>query len=205
MTAALQQEVRQRILDTAYDLLSEHGVAHLTQPRVSRAAGVRQGHLTYYFPRRSDLLVALARHSMEILAGPLVSQANSGALGPADFRSAIIHALSDRRRVRAVLGLIAAADEDPAVREALRDLVKRVRAQLAQVFASLGLPADPETVALVHTFIVGAGVLSHARADDEARREAHAVVGHLMGLLPRMRPVRKRASRSRRLPGGTAS
>src|SRR5881227_2373362 len=71
-------EVRERILEAALSLLAESGAHELTQPRVSKAAGVRQSHLTYYFPTRADLLVAVARHGMEILAGPLLDQAQRG-------------------------------------------------------------------------------------------------------------------------------
>ena len=203
MTAPPQKEVRRRILDTAYNLLAEHGVAHLTQPRVSRAAGVRQSHLTYYFPRRSDLLLALARHSMEFLAGPMTSQARRGSMPPQHIDDVFMQALSDRRRVRAVLGLIAAADEDPAVREALRDLIKRVRARLADLFAGIGLPSSAETIALVHTFIVGAGVLHHARADDEARAEAQAAMRFILEWLVRV--PRRRKPRVRKQPAGASS
>lgn len=188
------QDVRERILDTAYDLLAEHGAAYLTQPRVSRAAGVRQSHLTYYFPRRSDLLVALARHSMEILAHPLIPEERRTAVGPA-LGEVFFQALTDRRRVRAVLGLIAAADEDPGVREALRDLVHRVRGRISELFVSLGLRGDPETIAVVHTFIVGAGVLHHARADDEARAEVQVTMRFLADWLSHARRGKRKASR----------
>jgi len=192
--AAPVQDVRKRILDTAYDLLAEHGAAYLTQPRVSRAAGVRQGHLTYYFPRRSDLLVALARHSMEFLAHPLIPQERRAAVAPA-LGEIFVQALTDRRRVRAVLGLIAAADEDPGVREALRDLVHRVRGRISELFVSLGLPGDPETIAAVHTFIVGAGVLHHARADDEARAELQVIMRFLADWLSQAPRRKRKASR----------
>ncbi len=195
MNAAL--DVRKRILDTAYDLLAEHGVAHLTQPRVSRAAGVRQSHLTYYFPRRSDLLLALARHSMEQLAGPFVEPAHRGSLGAERIADVFLLALSDRRRVRAVLGLIAAADEDAAVREALRDLVQRVRGRLGELFAALGLPSDPDTVALLHAFIVGAGVLHHARADELARAEAQKAMRFAVQTLMRRRTSSARPRRKK--------
>jgi AcrR family transcriptional regulator len=184
--------VRTRILDTAFGLLAEHGVAYLTQPRVSRAAGVRQSHLTYYFPTRGDLLAGVARHSMEILAGPMLDQAHKGVLTPARMSAVLARALTDRRRVRAVLGLIVAADEDPAVREALRELLKLVRARLAEVFAAVGMPDDPHSVALVHTFVVGAAVLHHARADDAGRREAEAAVSFVTGLAPTLKTARKR-------------
>jgi AcrR family transcriptional regulator len=162
-------DVRTRILETAFGLLSGHGAAYLTQPRVSRAAGVRQSHLTYYFPTRGDLLAALARYSIDILAGPALAQAESGAITKAQLPAILLDAMSDRRRIRAILGLVAAADEDEHVREALAELIRMVRARLARLFAALGLPHDANSVALMHSFIVGAAVLHHARADAAAR------------------------------------
>ncbi|MDH3319882.1 MAG: TetR/AcrR family transcriptional regulator [Betaproteobacteria bacterium] len=53
--------VRDRILEAALGLLAESGAHELTQPKVSKAAGVRQSRLTYYFPTRADLLQAVAQ------------------------------------------------------------------------------------------------------------------------------------------------
>src|SRR3712207_5502484 len=89
-----QMDTRTRILDAALGLLAEGG--ELTQPRVARAAGVRQSHLTYYFPTVTDLLQAVARHSFEKLAREL------GAAGrkPASLADAIAHGTADKKRVR---------------------------------------------------------------------------------------------------------
>jgi len=64
-------DVRDRILQAALRLLAESGAHELTQPRVAKAAGVRQSHLTYYFPTRADLLQEVARYSIGTLAGQL--------------------------------------------------------------------------------------------------------------------------------------
>ena len=64
-------DVRGRILEAALGLLAESGAHELTQPKVARAAGVRQSHLTYYFPTRGELLQEVARHSIDKLAGQL--------------------------------------------------------------------------------------------------------------------------------------
>jgi AcrR family transcriptional regulator len=193
-------DVRARILDTAFGLLAEHGVAHLSEPRVSRAAGVRQINLTYYFPTRADLLVGVARHSMEILAGPLLDQAQRGAVTPAQMPAILTAALTDRRRIRAVLGLIVAADEDPQVREAMRELLQLVRARLSEVFTALGMPADPQSIALVHTFVVGAAVLNHARGDEPGRREAEAAVRCIVSMAPHLRDAAATHKKKRTRP-----
>ena len=177
-------DIRAHILDTAFALLADHGIAYLTQPRVSKAAGVRQSHLTYYFPTRGDLLAAVARHSIEILAGPLLDQAQRGALSFEQLPAILTQALTDRRRIRAVLGLVVTADEDPAVREALRELLGLVRARFGEVFAAMGRPQDPASLALLHSLVVGAAVLHHARADEQGLVEARAAARFIVELLP---------------------
>ena len=107
-------------------------------------------------------------------------------------------ALTDRRRIRTLLGLIAAADEDPTVRDSLRGLVRMVRDRLGQLLEAVGLPHDPQTLALLHTVIVGAGVLHHARADDEAHAEAGRILETLTGLLAVAAPQRRRTRRERK-------
>ena len=198
-SAPPRREIRTHILDCAYELLADHGVGHLTQPRIARAAGVRQSHLTYYFPRRGDLLTALARHSMESLAGSMIDKAQQETMDAESMAEIFTQALSDRRRIRTLLGLIAAADEDPTVRESLRALVGLVRARLAGLLKAMGLPHDTQSVALMHTFIVGAGVLHHARANDEARAEAGAIIGKLISLFPA--PAAKRVTAGSKAKG----
>lgn len=182
--AATGADVRTHILDTAFGLLAEHGVAWLTQPRVSKAAGVRQSHLTYYFPRRGDLLAGVAQCFLERTSGVWLARAKQGTLGARQLPGVLTEALTDRRSIRAMLGLISAADEDPQIREALRGIVRLVRARLAALFGMLSIPNDAKSVALAHTFIVGAAVLHHARADAGARREAEVAVRFIAALLP---------------------
>lgn len=180
-------DVRTHILDTAFGLLAEHGVAWLTQTRISKAAGVRQSHLTYYFPRRGDLLAGVAQHFMNSVSQMWIARAKDGTLSAQQLPDVLAEALTDRRTIRAMLGLISAADEDPQIREALRAIVRLIRARLAALFDVLSLPSDPQSIALAHTFIVGAAVLHHARADERARREAEVAVRFIAALLPTLR------------------
>jgi hypothetical protein len=88
--------------------------------------------------------------------------------------------------MRVMLGVIAAADEDSKVRDALRELIGVIRARLGALLRALALPDDLPHVALLHTFIVGAAVLHHARADEPARLEAQDVVRFVVSVLPRL-------------------
>ncbi|MGZ3723652.1 MAG: TetR family transcriptional regulator, partial [Bdellovibrionales bacterium] len=55
-----RENVREKILKTAVALLGECGIRKLAQPQIAKSAGVPQGHMTYYFPTRSHLLIAVA-------------------------------------------------------------------------------------------------------------------------------------------------
>jgi AcrR family transcriptional regulator len=152
-------DVRSRILEAALGLLAEG--ADLTQPRVARAAGVRQSHLTYYFPTVTDLMQAVARHSFESLAGELGGKGAGGIAG----------AIGDRRRVRLMLSLVRAADRDASLKPRMRAFVAEIRKRIGPL---LGLEGDE--LAFVHTVVVGAAVLQLARDDAQARREARKAI-----------------------------
>jgi len=55
----LSHERRDRILDAAEDLFSDHGFDATPTARIAQAAGVPKGLVFYYFPRKIDLLLTL--------------------------------------------------------------------------------------------------------------------------------------------------
>lgn len=165
-------DVRSRIMQAALELLAQGG--ELSQPRVSKAAGVRQSHLTYYFPTVTDLLQAVARHSFEHLASEL--GAGGGARRPASLAQGIARATRDKRRVRMMLGLVTAADRDASLKPRMRAFVKELRARIAPMLAGAGLEVNHDDMAFIHTMVVGAAVLQLARDDAAARKEARHVL-----------------------------
>lgn len=162
-------DVRGRILEAALGLLAESGAHALTQPKVARAAGVRQSHLTYYFPTRGELLQAVARHSIEKLAGQLAHRHASLADG-------IAAGAADKRRSRVMLGLVTAADRDPAIKRRMRRFIAELRQRMTPLLAGAGLDPSGEDIAFFHSVIVGCAVLQLARDNAEARREARQVL-----------------------------
>ena len=163
-------DVRERILQAALKLLAESGAHELTQPRVAKAAGVRQSHLTYYFPTRGDLLQEVARYSIGKLAGQL-EHTRPGAL-PENIAAGA----ADKRRARVMLGLVGAADRDPKIKQGMRKFVAELRGRMAPVLAAGGMATDPESVAFFHSCVIGCAVLQLARDNPEARAEARAVL-----------------------------
>jgi AcrR family transcriptional regulator len=160
--------VRERILDAALGLLAEGGTHELTQPKVARAAGVRQSHLTYYFPTRGELLQELARHSIGKLASQLAHAPK------ASLAEAVAAGSADKRRARVMLGLVAAADRDAKIKARMRKFVGELRGRMAPLLDAGGLRTDPESIALFHCCVIGCAVLQLARDDAAARPEARA-------------------------------
>jgi AcrR family transcriptional regulator len=177
--AATRPAVRERILEAALSLLAASGAHELTQPRVARAAGVRQSHLTYYFPTRGDLLQEVARYSIDKLAGQL-AHGRPGALP-----EVLAAGAADKRRSRIMLGLVTAADRDPKIKQRLRKFVAEIRTRMAPLLDAAGLATDAQSVAFFHSVIVGCAVLQIARDNAEARAEAKAVLGKAASCIAR--------------------
>src|SRR4051794_32051453 len=197
MPADGAQDMRLRILDSALGLLAGQGFMEVTQPKIAKAAGVRQSHLTYYFPTRSELLKALAVHSIESMLNSLAAGASSGKLTPALFAQFSGEALADKRRARVMLGLVVSSEEDRQIKQFMREFVARVRATLTGVARLLGREPDAISIAALHMLFVGATVLNVARDDANSRRECAeiarlAVETFLLGSPPAAEPKTRR-------------
>lgn len=153
--------VRLRLLDAALDLLRREGLRALTQPRVAAAAGVSQSHLTHYFRRRNDLVLAVAQHASAAtfaeLQGVLVAHAaaSQGAAPRARALSLVRLLMGDRARSRLLLALAIEADEDPEIRAAVHAWVAMLRGLVAM---GLGKTLDDPDVDLALATLWGLGL-----------------------------------------------
>jgi AcrR family transcriptional regulator len=148
--------VRERILDAAIAILGESGLQHLTQPQVAERAGVRQSHLTYYFPTRQDLLEAVTARAVEGIAGGVRRAVGDDAgpdLGPMLSRFAA--SVADLAHMRMFLALLVEADGDPALRALMLGGTRRLEAALADV---LGGDGATERARLVLAAVWGLGL-----------------------------------------------
>ena len=184
MPADLKPVTRNRILEAAYALLSRHGVGELSQPKVARAAGLRQSHLTYYFPTRSDLLQALAQHSIGQMLARLTGEATRGSLTPERLALLVGKMVSDKRRARTMLGLVVTSDEHREIKQALREFVAQVRGGIRGLAQMLGKDIDSERIAAFHSLMVGAAILNVARDNAQSRKDcaqlARFAVEHIL-------------------------
>jgi AcrR family transcriptional regulator len=124
--------VRERILAAATDVLRTHGIQGLSQLHVAREAGVRQSHLTYYFPKREDLVEAVAMRFIDHAFGGIGALTAGAAT---DDRVATLRRMAamvaDAGHMRMFTSVIIEADRDPKLRAA----VVRVTKQLQSAFA----------------------------------------------------------------------
>jgi AcrR family transcriptional regulator len=162
------EDVREKILDAALSLLGDHGVRWLTQPRVAEKAGVRQSHVTYYFPRRSDLIGAVARRYIESAGVEMLEifqRAEFDDVGQL-LTAFAYKQVGDRRRSRTLMGLLVASEEDAALRAQMVQAVRTLRSVIAQ---ALGVDEGDPKATIVQATLWGLGInhLLMGGAEDE--------------------------------------
>jgi len=174
--------VKTAILQAGHDLLKTQGIAALSQLRVAKAAGIKQSHLTYYFPRRSDLLLAIATHAVDTVSAEL-----SARLEHSPPKAALLDTLSKSViggvHPRIMLGLAVAADEEPALRVPLRKLIRTIRSSIQAAFECAGIAGSEGATLLLHAAVVGLSVMHHAQQSAASAREARNGVAALLTLL----------------------
>jgi AcrR family transcriptional regulator len=187
--------VRERILDAALAILSESGIQHLTQLEVAKRAGVRQSHLTYYFPTRDDLLEAGAERGVEHLAAGL----DRLAAGETDgTRSHLIErlaaAISDRAHMRMFIAMMVEADGDPAVRAVMTRGTQQMEAAVAE---ALGDSNDLARARVVLAAVWGLGLYQFVMRPGPQADPTRAYLSWVIAAASERSP-RSRASRSRK-------
>ena len=205
-------DLRPKILEAGLATLRKHGYAGFTQPRVAGLAGMRQSHLTYYYPTRLDLLAAVGRAAVD---QQLVAvNATVSSLQSIDQAAlAIANLVSRRDDTRVLLALAQAGDEEPKLRELFQELANAIVAQVGRFIERTGHVAKGiESARAIHAISVGLAVVDLAtglpsgkeRAADIMRLVLTAVLGGAAAktkpmVAPKQSPRTKRAG-PRRVP-----
>jgi AcrR family transcriptional regulator len=173
---------RKDILEAGLALLREHGLSALTQPKIAAKTGLRQSHLTYYYPTRVDLLTAVTRVAIEgQLAG--VRSMVKAASSPRKAALAVASATVRHENTRVLSALNQAADQEPAVRTLFNELLAEFTGELHLLLKTLGLPAGEAQVDFLHALFVGLSVIDLATARPKGKARAEAVLNLALGLL----------------------
>jgi len=175
-TAVTAPPVRQRLLEAALQVLGDEGIHALTQTRVAEQAGLRQSHLTYYFPTRSDLLKGVVEHAAGETPFRFMAQRQAQKPTLAALRAHLGAQVTDVRLARLMLAMTAASDEDPSLKQWMTEFDRRMREMFGDVLASLGYRVRAQEVALFHATMVGIGVLNSSEGTAESAAHARRMV-----------------------------
>lgn len=166
--------VRERVLGAAIEIAQTAGLESMSQAKVARRAGVRQSHLTYYFPTRVDLIKAMfstvrdqimeeSRAAVEVVCKPGLSPA-------AQLREFLKAELDKPERARMLMSLFLAAQEDARLADWLKDFEREMVEPAMVLFASAGLQLDRKYAELIHLFLCGCATLRVFLNNDQTTR-----------------------------------
>ncbi len=169
------KSVRQRIIDAALELTQTVGVQGMSQARVAASAGVRQSHVTYYFPSRADLTKALAYAIRD-----QVLEETQTALQTSDSNNDPIQVLrhfclkevSNLPKAKLLLALMFVAEQESSLHPWIDDFHLESLAQWQTIYRALGIQASEEEIELFHATFVGATLLGAQTGSEAALRRA---------------------------------
>jgi AcrR family transcriptional regulator len=187
--AGVRPNQRERILDIALGLMSEHGAGATSMRQLAAACGVNVAAIYYYFPSKAELLRSVIeerRYGLRLRELPEVDT----TLAPRERLVALILAMADGAMEeeaiwRLLLGEGLRGDETALAvgRELLAALEPALEAWLVELFPPTEQPStsvDIDSVATVvlaqlFSFFVGQLFRPPAQRDAAARREAEAI------------------------------
>lgn len=160
----MKLSTKDKILKAAVEMLEKNGIRSVTQNAIAKVVGISQGQLTYHFPKREDLVMALSDATLDSIADFLLSK-GPGLRGSSfeKLMSMVLASMKARFHARALTGLIMEADENPAIRERLVAQGEKVRFLIA---AGLDLEPDDPEVVVAHASIIGFGMLYLLHGND---------------------------------------
>ena len=181
-----QNSARDMILSAAIQVLQDEGPTKLTQTRVAKAAGLRQGHLTYYFPRKSDLWIATAERAHNDMEAQFATLLSTSGLGDSkkEVRPKLVKLLTDlvdnHQRSRVLLSLVLQAQEEVELMELCRENSRRSREFLKAV---LGAHYPSAIVEVTLAALWGMGMRELISGMSEEHHGTEELVGELFKLL----------------------
>ncbi len=150
-------KLREEILDAAIALLRRDGERAMTQTSVAREVGIPQGHLTYYFPKKRDLVLGVAARFAELSSADMLTFFSERRDVP--VREALLaYAVGltrDRERTRMVLGLLVMSEGEPQLAKILERNASGLRSMLAPI---LDLEPHDPVVDLMLALLWGLGI-----------------------------------------------
>jgi len=176
------EDRRQQIVNAGLAILREEGLPGLTQPRICARTGLRQRHLTYYYPTRLDLLTAVTRAAIE--RRRVAAQAAAAGINSIDEAvSQIAVFTAQHENTRVLLALMQAVDQHPTLRALYDEMTNDMLATIQSVFVKLGLAQTRANIDLLHTLVVGLSVVDLATGRSGGQDRARAALATAFQML----------------------
>jgi AcrR family transcriptional regulator len=167
---------RTRILTAGVEVLHSDGFAALTQHAVAEKAGVRQSHITYYFPTRLDLLQATAQYGAECMMQPISNAAIGGVLSFEEFRELLLPDHTDRGWWRLMTALVAACSESENIRNWIVQFDRQIRERLREGFKAFDIRLGDLDIEFLHASYIGAITLDMQELTEASQARARTIV-----------------------------
>lgn len=139
---------RRALLDATEHILIDQGNARLSMRAVATTAGVRLGHLQYYFPTRADLIQAVLARALERSLDRLAHATGAGAEtpldgDPAELVTALLTEHTDPRLTSLFTEIWALAAREDTIAGVTRAFYRDYRDHVATVIARAN-PDQPD-------------------------------------------------------------
>ncbi|GAU86192.1 TetR/AcrR family transcriptional regulator [Bosea sp. BIWAKO-01] len=169
------EDRRNQIVEAGLALLAEEGLPGLTQPKIAARTGLRQSHLTYYYPTRTSLVTTVARAAFDAQAE--AARAVIARISSVGEAAAAIAAVTGRHeRTRVLVALNQASEREPEVRQLFNDLTKILHSEFAGLLMKLGLPATDTDVEMLHALFIGLSVFDLATCRPGQQERSRAIL-----------------------------
>jgi AcrR family transcriptional regulator len=186
---------RKEIIKAGIAVLREHGFMGFSQPRVAAEAGVRQSHLTYYYPTRLDLLTAVAQVAIDRQLAAVDSILETSS--PKAAAAAIANVTVRRENTRVIMALAQAADQEPALREIFRQLADGIILRAGKLLGRLNIEPTEEHCYLLHSLSVGMAVIHLATGRADGERRSARTLEMALALMKPIAPMKQGRARKR--------
>jgi AcrR family transcriptional regulator len=161
---------RQDIINASLAVLRESGYSGFTQPRIAAKVGLRQSHLTYYFPTRVDLLTGVARVAIDRQLAAVDGVVGASSVPAA--AKAIANVAVRHENTRVIMALVQAADQEPVLRELFHELADGIILRAGRLLKNLNIEPTDEHCYLLHSMSVGMAVVDLATSRKDGERRA---------------------------------
>lgn len=157
--------MKEKILKTAIQVLREGGIKKLSQPEICSVLGIRQSQLTYYFPRRQDLIKAIVAEFSETARDRLNRLSSDADI------TTIINELEMQITkpgpIRGFLGLLIEGDQEPVVAKIMLEHMREFEAALSLRLEKL---LRPEEVRFLLEHLRGIGISRFVNPDYDSKK-----------------------------------